>query len=113
MTDKQPSYEDLKENAEQREKENAFFNFYAADYMASGEGRTIWIMIDRNYDKEQSLQDMKEFVGVYFEDSIEEYTEEDFLKWYKYLLPDSVKNMIEKKNVPVMCFKQEFHFNYA
>lgn len=113
MTETNPTHEEMMEIAEQREKENSFFNYYAADYFATGEGRTIWIMIDRNYDKEQSLQDMKEFVGDYFEGSIEEYTEEDFLKWYKKLLPDSVKNMIEKKNVPMMRFKQEFHFNYS
>lgn len=113
MTDKQLTHEEILEIAEQRKKENAFFNFYVADYIGTGEGRTIWIMIDRNYDKEQSLKDMKEFVGEYYERSIEEYTEEDFLKYYNSLLPGTVKNMIEKKNVPMMCFKQQFHFNYS
>lgn len=113
MTETNPNYEEMREIAEQREKENAFFNFYVADYFATGEGRTIWIMIDRNYDTKQSLQKMKEFVGEYYERSIDKYTEEDFLKWYKHLLPDAIKNMIEREDVPSMCFKQEFHFNYS
>jgi hypothetical protein len=113
MTETNPTHEEMMEIAEQREKENGFFNFYVADYLATGEGRTIWIMIDRNYDKEQSLQDMRDFVSDYFGVSIEEYTEEDFLKYYNSLLPGTVRNMIEKKNVPMMCFKQEFHFNYS
>lgn len=110
MTETNPTHEEMLEIAEQREKENAFFNFYVADYLATGEGRTIWIMIDRNYDKEQSLKDMKEFAG---NQTIVEYTEQDFLRYYLSLLPATVKSMIEQKNVPMMCFKQEFHFNYA
>ena len=106
------NYEDMTEIAEQRENENSFFNFYVADYLATGEGRTIWIVIDCDCDKVQSFENALHFMGS-DNQLIEQKTEEYFLKCYSSLLPGTVRNMIEKKRGSRMSFKQKFHFSYS
>ena len=112
MTETNPTYEEMLELAEKREIENSFFNFYVADYLATGEGRIIWIVIDCDCDKVQSFEDAVYFMGS-DNQLIKQYTEEDFLKYYNSFLPGTVRNMIDKKNVSRMNFKQKFQFNYS
>jgi hypothetical protein len=106
------TYEEMLEIGEKREMENSYFNFYVADYLATGEGRTIWIVIDCDCDKVKSSEDAVYFMGS-DNQLIKQYTEEDFLKYYNSFLPGTVRNMIDKKNVSRMNFKQKFKFNYS
>ena len=106
------THEEMLNIAEKREMENSFFNFYVADYLATGEGRTIWIVIDCDCDKVKSFEDAVYFMGS-DNQLITQLAEEDFLKYYNSFLPGTVRNMIDKKNVSRMNFKQKFKFNYS
>jgi len=118
-----PEYRALVERMEREKKEeeerlknskDAFFVYYVIDYFATGEGRTIFLFIERNYgDRERILESIKEDVGSFYFCGIEEFSEERFLNDYSNLLSDNIKRMIEKKDVPFMSFSQMYHFNYS
>ena len=117
-----PEYRALVERIEREKKEeeerlknskDAFFVYYVSDYSATGEGRTIHLFIERNYDRERILEDIKKDVGSFYFCGIEEFSEERFLNDYSNLLSDNIKRMIEKKDVPSMSFSQMYHFNYS
>ena len=117
-----PEYRALVERMQKEKKEeeerlknskDAFFVYYVSDYSATGEGRTIHLFIERNYDRERILEGIKKDVGAFYFCGIEEFSEERFLNDYSNLLSDNIKRMIEKKDVPSMSFSQMYHFNYS
>ena len=117
-----PEYRALVERIEKEKKEeeerlknskDAFFVYYVIDYFGTGEGRTIYLFIERNYDRERILENIKKDVGSFYFCGIEEFSEERFLNDYSNLLSDNIKRMIEKKDVPSMSFSQMYHFNYS
>jgi hypothetical protein len=117
-----PEYRALVERIEREKKEeeermkntkDAFFVYYVIDYFGTGEGRTIYLFIERNCDRERILEDIKKDVGAFYFCGIEEFSEERFLNDYSNLLSDNIKRMIEKKDVPSMSFSQMYHFNYS
>ena len=117
-----PKYIELRERIEREKNEeverlknskDAFFVYYVSDYSATGEGRTIYLFIERNYDRERILENIKKEMSEYYFRGIEEYSEERFLTGYSNLLSDNIKIMIEKKDVPFMSFSQKYHFNYS
>ena len=117
-----PEYRALVERMQKEKKEeeerlknskDAFFVYYVSDYSATGEGRTIYLFIERNYDRERILEGIKKDVGAFYFCGIEEFSEERFLNDYSNLLSDNIKRMIEKKDVPSMSFSQMYHFNYS
>lgn len=113
MTDKNPTYEDMVEIAETRQRENEFFLFYAIDNYATGEGRTIQLFIERNYGEDDALKFIKDQVDRYDWELIQKYSEEDFFTNYSNLIPDQLKTMIQRKDVPMLSFHQSYHFNYS
>jgi len=117
-----PEYRALVERMEREKKEeeerlknskDAFFVYYVSDYSATGEGRTIHLFIERNYDRERILEYIKKEMPEYYFHGIEEYSEYRFLNNYSNLISDNIKIMIEKKNVPFLSFHLDFHFNYS
>src|SRR6056300_319879 len=69
-----------------------FYRFFAIDYLATGEGRSYWLMICRNYqsvdDKDREKEKFKEFIGLgagYYMHGFEELTEEEFMQKYAEL----------------------------
>ena len=117
-----PEYRALVERMQKEKKEeeerlknskDAFFMYYVSDYSATGEGRTIHLFIERNYDRERILEYIKKEMPEYYFHGIEEFSEERFLNDYSNLLSDNIKRMIEKKDVPSMSFSQMYHFNYS
>ena len=117
-----PKYIELRERIEREKNEeverlknskDAFFVYYVSDYSATGEGRTIHLFIERNYDRERILENIKKEMPEYYFRGIEEFSEERFLNDYTNLLSDNIKRMIEKKDVPSMSFSQKYHFNYS
>lgn len=108
----------INENEEKMEfvEKEPFYKFFVCDFMATGEGRSIWLMVDRWYGKGFSdpLEDFKRFIeDAYYYPSIEEMNGEKFLNDYANLLPDSVKKMIEKKDQPGFTWQTHLHFNYG
>jgi len=117
------------------------YQFLAADYSATGEGRTICLLITRAYPhKEDYVRDSyfdeegkfvfesetkntaeyrakREFVvrfGGFIADGVEVLEREEFLDRFAYMLPDSVTRMLLDSDQPGnMVFSQEFHFNFS
>lgn len=117
-------------------------NHYAViDYSATGEGRTVCLLITRAYprkddweilpssengwegklkgdSKEIVAREMRERAGDYFSIGTEHLDREEFLRRYGDWVPDVVKNMSDKNHSYILqpgniLFFQEFHFNYS
>ena len=119
------------------------YQFLACDYYATGEGRSVMLLITRAYPhaddyetpgnynfetKEYTPPVMKkghtpkliaarEFIeefGSYFARGAENLPRGEFIAKYGHLLPDFVIKMLNDPNQPGnFNFKQSFHFNYA
>ena len=65
--------------------EKPFYRFFVIDYFATGEGRSYWMTICRNYESYDGVDREKEkfskFVDCdYYMRGFEELTEEEFMK---------------------------------
>ena len=105
--------EEEKERIQLENEKDAFFAYYVIDYTATGEGRTIYLFVERNYNEQDILDSIKETAGPYYFKSLQRVSEEKFMTHYSSFIPGQVKRMIEKKNVPMFSFHQQFHFNYS
>ena len=88
--------------------------YLAIDYYATGEGRTIYLLIARSYTNPE--REMIEKAGDYFSIGIENLQREVFFERYGHLVPTAVKDMTETyKNLQPfnLYFFQHFHFNNA
>jgi hypothetical protein len=109
-------HEAMAELAEIERKE--FYRFFVVDYCATGEGRSIWLKICRNYQsydgKDREKEKWEKFVGhEYYLQCSEEQTEEEFFKRYDSLIPERVKIMVEKRDQPIFTWETHYHFNYS
>jgi hypothetical protein len=116
------------------------YNHYAAiDYSATGEGRTLYLLITRanpspdDWEDPPSLKNgwsgtlavssetivkrqMAELVDSYYMAGIQYYTREEFLSSYQFYLPQVVVDMSNPDNdhQPFnLHYFQEFHFNFS
>lgn len=108
------------------------YQFLVCDYYATGEGRTICLLITRAYahadDYEGTYPDYtyknsakfraaREFIehfGGWYAQGAENLPREEFLKRFGHFLPDVVKNMLTDATQPGnLNFKQSFHFNFS
>ena len=110
--------EAMKQLAEIERKE--FYRFFAIDYLATGEGRSYWLMICRNYpsidDKDRQKEKFAEFIGLgadYYMHGFEELTEDEFMKRYDTLIPHHVKVQVHRRDQPMFTWKQHLHINYS
>jgi radical SAM superfamily enzyme YgiQ (UPF0313 family) len=108
--------------AAEREAENKrpFYRFFAIDYLATGEGRSYWLKICRNYqpidDKDHDLRYFEKFVGEgadYYMQGLEQPTEDEFLEKYGKLVPDYIVEMIARRDQPFFTWETHLHFNYS
>ena len=95
-----------------------FYRFFAIDYLATGEGRSIWLRICRYYEpydgRDREKERWEKFVGhEYYLQCSEEPTEEEFFKKYDNLIPERVRMMVEKRDQPVFTWETHYHFNYS
>jgi len=102
----------MKQLAEIERKE--FYRFFAIDYLATGEGRSYWLTICRNYqsvdDKDREKEKFSKFVDCdYYMQGFEELTEEEFMKKYRVFMPGHIKNTIEEKSMSI--WQSHYHFN--
>ena len=89
-----------------------FFVYYVVDYYATGEGRSVFLFVERNYDKKESFKEVVNWVGAFYAKGIEELTEEQFFIKYEDYIPNKIRRVLLEKNVPNMVFKQEHNLNY-
>lgn len=108
------------------------YQFLACDYYATGEGRTICLLITRAYPRSDDyetgetkpevkntakLRAAREFIeafGGWMAQGAENLPREEFLKKYGHYLPEYIKNMLVSDDQPGnLNFKQEFHFNFS
>jgi hypothetical protein len=97
-----------------------FYRFFAIDYCATGEGRSIWLKICRNYqqidDKDRDLEKFAKFVcegANYYIHGLEQPTEDEFMKKYGKLIPDYIIEMIARRDQPFFIWETHLHFNYS
>ena len=115
------------------------YQFIAADYYATGEGRTVMILITRAYPKGDDYETLGEIVdgkfvpgklkntakfraarefieefGGWYAQCAENLSREEFLKRFGHYLPEFAKKMLTSDDQPGnMNFKQSFHLNYS
>ena len=108
------------EEAERGEVENQrpFYRFFVIDYFATGEGRSYWLKICRNYqqidDKDREYEKFVKFVDCdYYMECFEELTEDDFMNKYAKLVPENVRMMLHRRDQPFFTWETHYHFNYS
>ena len=97
-----------------------FYRFFAIDYLATGEGRSFWLKICRNYqkidDRDREKEKFKEFIGLgadHYMHGFEELTEDEFLDKYGKLVPNYIIEMIARRDQPAFTWETHYHFNYS
>ena len=100
-----------------------FYRYFAIDYCATGEGRSIWLKICRNYppidNKDREYEKFKEFVDCdyvdcdYYMHGFEELTEDEFREKYTRFIPYMIAGMIQKRDQPFFTWETHLHFNYS
>lgn len=143
MMNQEPYPDAMFEEAERREKENAFkaldklydensaalqqlaeierkefYRFFAVEYYGTGEGISYWLKICRNYPpyngEDIDLECFKKFIGdSYHSEFIQEPTEEEFMSRYVNLIPSHIVKMVERKDQPELIWETYFHVNYS
>jgi len=98
----------------------SFYRFFVIDYLATGEGRSFWLMICRNYpfigDKDRQKEKFKNFIGMgaeYYMHGFDELTEEEFMRKYDTLIPHHVKVQVHRRDQPMFTWQQHLHVNYS
>lgn len=116
------------------------YKYVAVDYFATGEGRSVFLLITRAYpstddyeiqpsftedwkyipgklkisEEEIALREMVNFAGGWFGRFSECLEREEFFRRFGHLVPDTVKKMIEDDDQPGnLNFKTSFHFNFS
>jgi radical SAM superfamily enzyme YgiQ (UPF0313 family) len=97
-----------------------FYRFFVVDYFATGEGKSLWLKICRNYqsvdDRDREKKRFAEFIGMgasHYMQVFEELTEEEFIKRYDTLVPHNVKMMLQRRDQPAFTWETHYHFNYS
>jgi hypothetical protein len=95
-----------------------FYRYFAIDYFATGEGRSIWLKICRNYppidNKDCEYEKFVKFVDCdYYMHGFDELTEDEFLVKYGKMVSDYIVEMIARKDQPAFTWETHLHFNYS
>ena len=99
-------------------EEKEFYRYFAIDYCATGEGRSIWLKICRNYlpidDRDREFEKFAKFVGDdHYLRGFDELTEDEFLVKYGKMVSDYIVEMIARKDQPAFTWETHLHFNYS
>jgi hypothetical protein len=95
-----------------------FYRFFAIDYCATGEGRSFWLKICRNYqrvdDRDREYEKFAKFVDCdYYMHGFDELTEEEFMEKYAELIPHHVKVQVHRRDQPAFTWETHLHVNYS
>jgi hypothetical protein len=98
--------------------DKSFYRYFAIDYLATGEGRSFWLMICRNYqrvdDRDRELERFVKFVDCdHYMHGFDELTEDEFLDKYGKLVPDYIIEIISRHDQPAFTWETHLHFNYS
>ena len=98
--------------------EREFYRYFAIDYVATGEGRSIWLKICRNYlpidKRDREFEKFAKFVGDdHYLRGFDELTEDEFLVKYGKMVSDYIVEMIARKDQPAFTWETHLHFNYS
>jgi hypothetical protein len=98
--------------------EREFYRYFAIDYVATGEGRSVWLKICRNYppidNRDRQYEKFVKFVGEpYYMEIFEELTEDEFLVKYGKMVSDYIVEMISRRDQPAFTWETHLHFNYS
>ena len=117
------------------------YQFIACDYFATGEGRSIMLLITRAYphvddyethasfdngvytpgilkkgitDKVIALREFIDNFGEYFAIGAENLSREEFLNRFGHLLPEYAHQLLNADDIPGnFNFSQKFHINFS
>lgn len=117
------------------------YQFLACDYYATGEGRTVCLLITRAYPhtddyetpskfedgvytppvmksghtpKVRAAREFAENFGGWYLQGAENLPREEFMKRFGHYLPDYVKNVLTSDDKPGnMNYTQQFHINFS
>ena len=91
--------------------ERPFYRFFAIDYYATGNGRSIYLQISlNNHNDEHYEKEWKHFVNYeFYLQGEEELEEREFLDRYTRLLPNMIALMLREKSLTI--WQQHLHFN--
>jgi hypothetical protein len=115
------------------------YQFLACDYYATGEGRTVCLLVTRVYPRSDDYEThgdivdgvwvpstlknsakfraAREFVeefGGWYAQGAENLTREEFLERFGHYLPDFLKKLLTNEEQPGnLNFKQKFHLNFS
>ena len=95
-----------------------FYRFFAIDYFATGEGRSYWLKICRNYqrvdDRDREYEKFAKFVDCdHYMHGFDELTEEEFMEKYAELIPHHVKVQVHRRDQPAFTWETHLHVNYS
>ena len=95
-----------------------FYRYFAIDYVATGEGRSVWLKICRNYlpidNRDRQKEKFVKFVGDdHYLQGFDELTEDEFLVKYGKMVSDYIVEMIARKDQPAFTWETHLHFNYS
>jgi hypothetical protein len=99
---------------EGRERETPVYRFFAIDYFATGEGRSIWLMICRYHleERDYEYERFANFVNYdHYLRGCDELTEREFLDKYTRFIPHLIANMLQKKTIGT--WQTHLHFNLS
>ena len=94
--------------------EQPLYRFFAIDYYATGEGRSIWLQVSYNnspqYPEDYFSKRWEKFVNNdFYLRGTEELTEEEFMKKYRVYMPGHIKNTIKERSMSI--WQSHYHFN--
>ena len=91
------------------------YRFFAIDYCATGEGRSIWLMIcryDLDGERDYEYERFANFVRYdHYLHGFDELTEREFLDKYTRFIPHLIANMLRDKTIST--WQTHLHFNYS
>jgi hypothetical protein len=91
-----------------------FYRFFAIDYCATGEGRSIWLMICRYHleERDYEYERFANFVNYdHYLRGFDELTEREFLDKYTRFIPNLIANMLRDKTIGT--WQTHLHFNLS
>ena len=101
------------------------FTYLVCDYGATGEGRTVSVLVQRSYVFESDYNDdgktpqerMKEVFTREFDSwyaiGMEELDENEFHERFLWTMPETVWKILHQETPPGFSFKTQIHYNYS
>jgi hypothetical protein len=95
-----------------------FYRFFAIDYCATGEGRSFFLTICRNYQiidgRDCEKERFAKFVDCdHYMHGFDELTQDEFLDKYDVFIPYFVAEMMQRRDQPFFTWETHLHFNYS